>query len=122
MKQLLMATIVALFMSSAGAVTEYDQATTTRDTDGNWFSYTWVNQNDNGVYTYDELDAYNATQEAMLWDRMAVKSNDISGDALLVTDQLNDAIKIIDASKDLSIIQQESTAVLDNSGNIIAFC
>ena len=116
-----MATLVALFMSSAGAVTEYDQATSTRDTDGNWFSYTWVNQNDNGVYTYDELDAYTATQDSTLWSHLAETSNDISEDALLVTDQLNDAIKIIDASEDLSIIQQESTAVLDNSGNIIAF-
>ena len=121
MKQLILATLVALSIGSANAVTEYDQATSTRDADGNWFSYTWVNQNDNGVYTYDELDAYNATQDSTLWSHLAETSNDISEDALLVTDQLNDAIKIIDASEDLSIIQQESTAVLDNSGNIIAF-
>ena len=49
MKHLILATLVALSIGSANAVTEYDQATSTRDADGNWFSYTWVNQNDNGV-------------------------------------------------------------------------
>ena len=116
----MLATLVAIIMGNAIAVTEYNQATTTRDTDGNWFSHSWVNQNDNGVYTYDELDAYSATQDSMLWDRLAVTSNEISEDALLVSDKLNDAIKIIDASEDLSVTQSQSTAVLDSDGNIVA--